>query len=193
MKVGEEIWRHYLDSKALKGKDTLVWMDLEMTGLNPDVDRIIEMATIITDGRLNLIAEGPELVIHQPDSILDQMDEWNKNHHGSSGLIQKVKKSHDSMSSAENKTLEFIKTHVKENQGILAGNSIWQDRRFLIKYMKKLDSYLHYRMLDVSTIKILASNWYEEKPFKKKEMHRAKLDILESLEELKYYQKKCFK
>ena len=170
----------------------LVWMDLEMTGLVPDKDHILEIATIITNNDLKTIAYGPELVIHQDQKILDAMDDWNQNHHRKSGLFEKVQQSKTSLEEAEAKTLEFIKAHVEENKGILAGNSIWQDRRFIIKHMPQIDKYLHYRLLDVSTVKILANSWYKLEPFSKKETHRARIDIEESIQELSYYKKKCF-
>ncbi|NRA43746.1 MAG: oligoribonuclease [Oligoflexales bacterium] len=171
----------------------LVWMDLEMTGLIPEHDKILEIATIITNSDLDIIAHGPELVIHQDNKVLEAMDEWNQTHHKKSGLIERVQQSSTSSLEAEAETLEFIKTHVKEKKGILAGNSIWQDRRFIIKHMPKIDQYLHYRLLDVSTIKILANSWYQLEPFRKKEAHRAKTDIEESIGELKFYKEKCFK
>ena len=171
----------------------LVWVDLEMTGLIPEKDQILEMATIISNIDLEIIASGPELVIHQDKKVLDAMDEWNQNHHKKSGLIERVLQSKVTLEEAEAKTLDFIKAHVKENKGILAGNSIWQDRRFIIQHMPKIDGYLHYRLMDVSTIKILANSWYKIAPFRKKEAHRAKSDIEESIQELKFYKEKCFK
>ncbi|MFK7824998.1 MAG: oligoribonuclease [Oligoflexales bacterium] len=171
----------------------LVWMDLEMTGLIPERDQILEIATIITNIDLKTIASGPELVIHQNNEVLDAMDEWNQNHHKKSGLISRVQHSKMTLKEAETTTLEFIKAHVEENKGILAGNSIWQDRRFIIQHMPDIDNYLHYRLVDVSAIKTLVNSWYQLAPFQKKEAHRAKSDIEESIQELKFYREKCFK
>ena len=169
--------------------DTLVWMDLEMTGLDPEDNVIIEIATIITDDQLNIVAEGPVLAVHQPDSELDKMDDWNVKTHGNSGLTQRVKDSSISMEEAERQTLEFVKQHVKKGHSPLCGNSIHQDRRFLVKQMPELEEYMHYRNIDVSTLKELALRW---KPsitsgFKKKGSHKALDDIIESIEEMKYY------
>jgi oligoribonuclease len=173
--------------------DYLVWMDLEMTGLEPDEDVIIEMATIITDGQLNIIAEGPNLIIHQEDSVMDNMNDWCKKYHGESGLTQRVKDSTLSLAEAEQQTLNFIRKHVTEGDSPLCGNSIHQDRRFLVKYMPRLESWLHYRNVDVSTVKELARRWYPEFPsWKKKGAHLALADIEESIEELKHYREKLF-
>lgn len=171
-------------------KDTnLVWIDLEMTGLDPEKERIIEIATIVTDADLNILAEGPELVIHQPKSLLDAMDEWCVKHHGESGLTQRVLDSTVSDAEAEAQTIAFLEAWVTPGKSPLAGNTIGQDRRFLVKYMPKLEAYVHYRNLDVSTLKELAKRW---KPgivdgFKKQNSHRALDDIRESIEELRYY------
>ncbi len=174
--------------------DYLVWMDLEMTGLEPDQDVIIEMATVITDGQLNIIAEGPQLVIHQPDHILNNMNDWCKKYHGDSGLTQRVKDSDISLQQAEQLTLDFIRKHVAEGDAPLCGNSIHQDRRFLVKYMPRLEAWLHYRNVDVSTIKEMVKRWYpNQSTWKKKEAHLAMADILESIEELKHYRKTNFR
>ena len=174
--------------------DYLVWMDLEMTGLEPDQDVIIEMATVITDGQLNIIAEGPELIIHQPDHIMNNMNDWCKKYHNESGLTQRVKDSDISLQQAEQLTLDFIRKHVTEGDAPLCGNSIHQDRRFLVKYMPRLEAWLHYRNVDVSTVKEMVKRWYPTQPsWKKKEAHLAMADILESIEELKYYRKTNFK
>lgn len=168
----------------------LVWMDLEMTGLDPEGgDRIIEMATVITDTNLNTIAEGPVIAVKQPDSLLDAMDAWNTKTHNNSGLVERVKNSTISEKDAEKLTLEFICKHVKRNQSPLCGNSIWQDRRFLAKFMPTLEQYLHYRILDVSTIKELAKRWKPSvyKDLEKSGKHEALADIIESIEELKHY------
>ncbi|MFC3852124.1 oligoribonuclease [Salinispirillum marinum] len=171
-------------------KDTnLVWIDLEMTGLDPEKERIIEIATIVTDADLNILAEGPELVIHQPMSLLDAMDPWCVKHHGESGLTQRVIDSTVTDEEAEAQTLAFLQDWVTPGKSPLAGNTIGQDRRFMVKYMPKLEAYMHYRNLDVSTLKELAKRW---KPgivdgFKKQNSHRALDDIRESIEELRYY------
>jgi oligoribonuclease len=169
--------------------DTLVWMDLEMTGLDPVENVIIEIATIITDDELNIIAEGPVIAVHQPDFELAKMDAWNIKTHGNSGLIERVKTSTVSMAEAEKLTLEFVEQHVKKGHSPLCGNSIHQDRRFLVNEMPLLEEYMHYRNIDVSTLKELAKRW---KPsilpgFKKSGSHKALDDILESIAEMKYY------
>lgn len=173
----------------------IVWMDLEMTGLVPEKDRILEIATLITDGELNIIAEGPERVIHQDDSVLRGMDSWNKKHHGESGLIEKVQKSLFSEAQVYAETLAFLKQHCPSRAVPLAGNSIHQDRAFLRLYMPDIESFLHYRMIDVSTIKELCKRWYPrvyEKKAKKKNSHRALDDIIETIEELKFYRDQIF-
>lgn len=174
-------------------KTRLVWMDLEMTGLAPEKDQILEIATIITNTDLETIAHGPEIVINQDNKILEAMDEWNQTHHKKSGLIDRVQQSTVTVQEAEATTLDFIKKHVEKDHGILAGNSIWQDRRFIIRHMPRIDEYLHYRLLDVSTVKLLANSWYQHQPFQKTESHRAKTDIEESIQELIFYKEKCFK
>lgn len=173
----------------------LVWMDLEMTGLDPKTCFIIEIASIVTDKDLNLIAQGPSLVIHQPQPVLDSMDDWNKKHHGESGLIEAVQKSTINLEEAEKQTLAFISQYSKANSSPLCGNTIYQDRRFLIEYMPTLENYLHYRLVDVSTIKELVKRWYgpEFQSPQKKQKHKALDDILETIEELKFYRKMVFK
>lgn len=169
--------------------NALVWMDLEMTGLNPDTDRIIEIATIITDSALNIVAQGPVLAIHQPDEVMAAMDEWNTRTHGASGLTERVRHSTLSVADAERETLAFIQQHVPKNKSPLCGNSICQDRRFLARGMPKLEEYLHYRNLDVSTLKELVRRWRPElcSGLEKKNTHKALDDILESIAELRYY------
>lgn len=169
--------------------DTLVWMDLEMTGLDPEDNVIIEIATIITDDQLNIIAEGPVLAVHQPDSELAKMDDWNVKTHGESGLVDRVKASKVSMAEAEKQTIDFIAQYVKKGHSPLCGNSIHQDRRFLVKQMPILEEFVHYRNIDVSTLKELAKRWKPEilPGFKKSESHKALDDILESIAEMKYY------
>ncbi len=176
--------------------DVLVWLDMEMTGLDPERERIIEVATIITDGQLVEVATGPELVIHQPDEILAAMDDWNKSHHGASGLVDRVKASTVSDADAEAQTIAFINQYVSvKDRPVLAGNSIHQDRRFIRRYMPALEKRLHYRMVDVSTIKELARRWFPQviaKQPTKKETHRALDDIRESIDELRYYKQYLF-
>ncbi|UZE96988.1 oligoribonuclease [Alkalimarinus alittae] len=175
--------------------ENLVWIDLEMTGLEPDVDRIIEIATIITDADLNILAEGPVIAVHQPDSVLAQMDEWCTKTHGATGLTQRVKESRVSEAEAERQTIEFIAHYVDKGVSPLCGNSIGQDRRFLVKYMKELEAFFHYRNLDVSTVKELARRWKPEvaSSFKKKGVHLALDDIRESIGELHHYREHFFK
>ncbi len=180
----------------MAGTDVLVWLDMEMTGLEPERDRIIEVATILTDGNLVEIATGPELVIHQSDEILAAMDDWNTKHHGASGLTARVKESTVSEADAEAQTIAFINAHVAaKDRPVLAGNSIHQDKRFINRYWPALDKRLHYRMVDVSTIKELARRWFPELTGKvpaKKETHRAFDDIRESIDELRWYRQHLF-
>lgn len=165
-----------------------------MTGLDVQEHRIIEIATLVTDSELNIVAEGPNLVVHQDESELNKMDEWCVNHHGASGLTQKVRESTISTRDAELQTLEFIKEWVGPRQAPLCGNSIWQDRRFIGAYMKELDEYLHYRIVDVSSLKELARRWYPSvKAPAKGASHRALDDIRESIEELRYYRTTIFR
>ena len=178
---------------ANTGSLQLIWMDLEMTGLNPDTDHILEIATIITDNQLHILHEGPVLSIHQDKRILDQMDQWNQTQHGKSGLIEKVLQSGIKTKEAESRTLDFISPLIEPGAGILCGNSIWQDRRFIAQHMPRLDAYLHYRMLDVSSVKILKNMWFPKAHFPKKSPHRALDDITQSIEELRYYRRLIFK
>lgn len=176
-------------------KDRLVWLDLEMTGLNPEVDVILEIATIITDNQLNIIAEGPSLIINQPQSALDLMDDWVRKAHGKSGLTEAVSKSSIMLAVAQEETLDFIKTHCAYQEGVLAGNSVWQDRSFLRKYMPRIVEYLHYRIIDVSTVKELANRWYPQSQFlkfEKPDNHRALEDVHGSIKELAHYRKYYF-
>jgi oligoribonuclease len=174
--------------------DRLVWVDMEMSGLLPETDRILEIAMIVTDGDLNIIAEGPVLVVHQEDAVLDRMDAWNKGTHGRSGLIDKVKASTLSEADVEAACLAFLKQHVKSSISPMCGNTIHQDRRFMNRYMPKLEAYFHYRNIDVSTIKELCKRWQPEiaKGFSKQQAHTALADIIESVEELRYYREKLF-
>ncbi len=173
----------------MQDPNNLIWIDLEMTGLNPDKDVIIEIASLITDSQLNVLAEGPVIAVHQPDELLDAMDEWNTTQHGRSGLTQRVKDSQITTAEAEALTLEFYKQWVPANCSPICGNSICQDRRFLYRLMPKVESYFHYRNLDVSTLKELAKRWAPEimDGFKKNNTHLAMDDIKDSLAELKYY------
>jgi len=176
--------------------DVLVWLDMEMTGLDAERERVIEIATILTDGQLTEIAVGPELVIHQSDEILAAMDDWNKKHHGGSGLVDRVKASTITEADAEAQTIAFINQHVAaKERPVLAGNSIHQDRRFIRRYMPALEKRLHYRMVDVSTIKELGRRWFPQiiaKQTPKKETHRALDDIRESIGELRFYKQHIF-
>jgi oligoribonuclease len=172
-----------------KHPDNLVWIDLEMTGLEPDSDRIIEIATIVTDARLNTLAEGPVLAIHQPEAVMEQMDEWNRNQHGASGLWQRVRESTVDVRRAEEETLAFLANYLDAGQSPMCGNSICQDRRFLARLMPELESFFHYRNLDVSTLKELARRWHPAiySGFSKSGTHLALDDIRESIRELQYY------
>ena len=174
--------------------DRLVWVDMEMSGLQPETDRILEIAMIVTDGDLNIVAEGPVLVVHQEDAVLDRMDAWNKGTHGKSGLIDKVKASTLTEAEVEAECLAFLKQHVKSSISPMCGNTIHQDRRFMNRYMPKLEAYFHYRNIDVSTIKELCKRWQPEiaKGFSKQQAHTALADIIESVEELRYYREKLF-
>jgi oligoribonuclease len=169
--------------------DNLIWIDMEMSGLLPDSDVILELAVVITDVQLNILAESPVLVVHQSDAVLDGMDAWNKGTHGKSGLIDKVKASTLTEAEAEAQMIEFLKQYVPSGKSPMCGNSIGQDRRFLVRYMPKLEAYFHYRNLDVSVFKELARRWRPKlyDGFKKASKHTALADILESIEELKYY------
>lgn len=169
--------------------DNLIWLDMEMSGLLPDTDRILELAAVVTDAELNVIAESPVIVVHQSDEVLDGMDAWNKGTHGRSGLIEKVKASTVNEAQATEQMMAFLKQHVPAGKSPMCGNSICQDRRFMARYMPELEKYFHYRNLDVSTFKELARRWKPEiySGFKKASRHEALADIYESIDELKYY------
>jgi oligoribonuclease len=169
----------------------LVWMDLEMTGLDPEENVIIEIATLVTDGELSVIAEGPVLAVHQSEAELGKMDEWNRTHHGESGLVDRVRASTVDTAEAERRTLAFLAEHVPAGVSPLCGNSVHQDRRFLRRHMPALDAWLHYRIVDVSTLKELARRWYPAaaESFVKREAHLALDDIRESIEELRHYRR----
>jgi oligoribonuclease len=173
--------------------DRLVWIDMEMSGLDPERCAILEIATIVTDGALDVVAEGPDIVVHQPDAVLEAMDEWCTTHHGASGLTAAVRASTIDLAAAEALTLEFLREHVVPGKAPLAGNSVWQDRRFLTRYMPALDGFLHYRLVDVSTVKELCRRWYPAMALPSKEgSHRALDDIRESIAELRAYRRRVF-
>lgn len=172
----------------------LVWIDLEMTGLDIEKESIIEIATIITDGELNIIAHGPNVAITVDESLIEGMDEWNTTHHFESGLVDRIREQGVSLADAEKMTLDFLKEWVDPNTAPLCGNSVWNDRRFLEKEMPNVAEYLHYRMIDVSTVKELARRWYPEvDKYPKKGAHLALDDIIESVDELNYFRDKVFR
>jgi len=173
----------------------LVWIDMEMTGLDPDNDRVIEIAAVVTDAELNILAEGPVFAIHQADEVLDKMDAWNKGTHGRSGLIDKVKASTVTEDEASAQMISFLRQYVPAGKSPMCGNSICQDRRFMARHMPQLEQFFHYRNVDVSTIKKLCRRWKPEliSGFKKHQMHTALADILESVEELRYYREHFIK
>lgn len=178
-----------------KHPDNLIWIDLEMTGLDPDNDRIIEIATIVTDAQLTILAEGPVLAIHQDEEVLAKMDEWNQRTHGGSGLLQRVRESLVDETQATSQTLAFLGQYLEKGKSPMCGNSICQDRRFLARYMPELEAFFHYRNLDVSTIKELARRWQPAiyNGFKKANTHLALDDIRESIGELQYYRERMLK
>jgi len=170
--------------------NNLVWVDMEMTGLQPDSDRVIEIAMLVTDSQLSVLATGPVLVVHQPDEVLDAMDAWNKSTHAKTGLIERVRASSLTEAEAERQALEFLAAHVPASASPMCGSSICQDRRFLARWLPQLEAFFHYRNLDVSTLKELVRRWKPElKAFSKEGKHEALADILESIEELKFYRK----
>ena len=172
-----------------KNDDNLIWIDLEMTGLDPDNDKVIEIATIVTDSQLNILGEGPVMAIHQSSEVLNSMDDWNTKQHANSGLTERVKNSGIDEAEATQKTIEFLSEFVAKGKSPMCGNSICQDRRFLYNHMRELEEYFHYRNLDVSTLKELSRRWAPDvyKGFEKKGAHLALDDIRESIAELKYY------
>jgi len=175
-------------------KDSLVWLDLEMTGLDPDRDQIIEIATVVTDKHLVVLAEGPVLAVHQNDTVLASMDEWNTNQHSSSGLVERVRNSTTSVREAELETLGFLRQFIDPGTSPMCGNSICQDRRFLARHMPELTAFFHYRNLDVSSLKILAQLWAPDVAarFNKQATHLALADIHDSIRELRFYREKLF-
>jgi len=176
-------------TQLASNQDNLIWLDMEMSGLLPDTDRILELAAVVTDAQLNVIAESPVLVLHQSDAVLDGMDAWNKGTHGRSGLIDKVKASALDEEAATDAMLAFLKEHVPAGKSPMCGNSICQDRRFMARYMPRLEAFFHYRNLDVSVFKELSRRWRPDiyAGFKKASRHEALADIYESIDELKYY------
>ena len=175
--------------KTVPNEFRLVWLDMEMTGLDPEKERIIEVAVVVTEPDLSIVAEGPVLVIHQPDSLLDAMDSWNRSTHSKSGLTEKVKASTLTEEQAQDELITFLSQYVPAGKSPLCGNTVSQDRRFMFKYMPKLEQFFHYRTVDVSTLKELARRWKPEllKGFEKRSKHEALADIYESIDELKYY------
>jgi len=178
----------------LANKDHLIWIDLEMTGLKPDRDSIIEIATVVTDRDLNVVAAGPVLAIHQSEAVLATMDDWNQRQHGGSGLLARVRASQVDAATAEQQTLAFLAAHVPAGASPMCGNSICQDRRFLARWMPALEAHFHYRNLDVSTLKELAARWYPQlgAQFSKRATHLALADIHESIAELRFYRERLF-
>lgn len=175
--------------------NALIWIDMEMSGLNPETDRVLEVAIVITDAQLNTVAEAPVLVVHQPDAVLDVMDNWNKSTHKKSGLIDRVKTSTLTEAVVETQMVEFLAQYVPKGVSPICGNSVHQDRRFLVKYLPKLDDYFHYRLIDVSTLKELARRWKPEVlgGMVKHGKHEALADIHESIAELRYYREQIMK
>lgn len=174
--------------------EPLVWIDLEMTGLDPEQHVIVEIATLVTDADLRILAHGPEMVIHHSEAVLDRMDDWSRSQHKASGLLDRVRASNDDCGQAEQRTMDFLSRHCRQGASPLCGNSVWQDRRFLIKHMPRLEAFLHYRIIDVSTVKELSKRWYPDLPkFTKHKPHLALEDIKESIDELKYYRERVFK
>lgn len=181
--------------KKMRSEMNLIWVDLEMTGLDPETDRIIEVAVVVTDANLNVLAEGPVYAIHQSNAVLNGMDAWNKGTHGRSGLIDRVKASNITEAMAEDALIDFLIDYVPRGKSPMCGNTICQDRRFMAKTMPRLEAFFHYRNLDVSTLKELARRWKPEliDGFKKQQKHTALADIMESIDELKYYREHFIK
>lgn len=177
-----------------EGPAPLIWIDMEMSGLDPERHRILEIATIVTDGDLSVIAEGPQLVVHQSDEVLDAMDEWCTRHHGASGLSEAVRASTVSEAEAERLTLEMLRQYTQPGASPLCGTAVFQDRRFIARYMPELFDFLHYRLVDVASVRELARRWYPDlRPPARKDEHRARQDIRESIEELRFYRGELFR
>jgi oligoribonuclease len=183
-----------MPGSQLKQRENLVWIDLEMTGLDPDTDLIIEIATVVTDKHLAVLAEGPVLAIHQSETVIGGMDEWNTNQHTASGLVERVRQSSTKEREAEQATLEFLRSYLDPGWSPMCGNSICQDRRFLVRHMPELAAFFHYRNLDVSSLKILAQLWVPDVAarFEKQSTHLALADIHDSIRELRFYREKLF-
>ena len=180
--------------QPVRSEHHMVWIDLEMTGLDPNVDRIIEVAVLITDSELNIVAHGPELAVHRSDEELSVMNDWNRKTHGGSGLIERVKASSVSIEQADQEVAEFVQAWTKPGTAPLCGNSVHVDKRFMYREMPSVVEWLHYRIVDVSTLKDLAQRWYPDlEPFAKQERHRALDDIRESIDELRWYREQLFK
>ena len=174
-------------------KSNLIWIDLEMTGLDPEKNVILEIAAMVTDSMLEIVAEGPSIAIHYPEAVLSRMEAWSGSQHKKSGLLERARKSPYNCGKAEKEVIAFISRHCRKGKSPLCGNTIWQDRRFLIKYMPDLEAFCHYRNIDVSSIKELVKRWYPALPsYKKKKAHLALSDIKESIKELKYYRDRIF-
>jgi oligoribonuclease len=192
----EKIREKVLEKKCELAKYSLLWLDLEMTGLNPERDAILEIAVVATDPSLDCVIEGPSIVIHQPENLLEQMDQWCFEHHTASGLLESVRQSKVSVAQAERDVIAFVKRYCDENHLLFAGNSVYQDRFFLRRYMPTLDALGHYRLVDVSSVKELVRAWYPKDPqvgFKKRKQHRSLDDIYETIAELAHYRRFFFK
>jgi oligoribonuclease len=179
--------------RELKMDKHLIWIDLEMSGLDPQKHVILEIGAMVTDNHLDIVEKGPDIVIHHPESVISCMEEWSLRHHQASGLLDRVRTASRNTDQAETETLEFLSRYSKKGQSPLCGNSVWQDRRFLEKHMPELEGYLHYRNIDVSSVKELVKRWYPQLPrFEKRKTHLAIVDIEESIQELRYYRKHVF-
>lgn len=185
----------FVATDSVRPPGNLVWLDMEMSGLDPETDRVLEIATIVTDAHLNVLAEGPTIAVHQSEAVLQAMDDWNVEHHTASGLVDRVRQSRYTDADAERETLEFLSRYVGERESPLCGNSIGQDRRFIVKYMPRLDAFLHYRNLDVSTVKEIIRRWRPDlyAGLTKQGRHQAIDDVRDSIDELRYYREHFFR